>query len=374
MMGVFRAELKKLLRMLRRDPKSLMAGVIAPTVILLIFFLTLGNFASLKIAYVNNDTGFYSKELENAIFSQISPLGNRPYFEEENVKYEEAIELFKEDRISGIIVVNENFSKNITEKKSAVIEYHFNNYNSDMAKNLRLYLSEGLLDFNKKFNSNIKDVSVIEKYNVAKQIEWFDIVAVSVFMLAFFMGAMFNFLYLFHKEKVYGTLFAYRLSPKSLLSSFMARAAVSTLAGAITSSINAAFVYLLTGINLFLLIPEILPIIMCLGLSYIFLACIIGLSTRSFNGSAVFSMVLAVLLWFLSGATASVQYATGVLKAIALCIPNTYGLALIRDIVFEMKMADLDSGSGWLIMLLYMLSLMAISSSMYCKKLNHKVT
>lgn len=374
MRGIFRAELKKLLRMLSHDPKSLMAGVIAPTVILLIFFLTLGSFASLKIAYVNNDTGYYGKELENAIFSQISPLGNRPYFEEKNVSYEEAIELFKEDKISGIIVVDENFSKNITEQKSAVIEYHFNNYNSDMAKNLRLYLSEGLLDFNKKFNSNIKDVSVIEKYNVAKQIEWFDMVAVGVFMLAFFMGAMFNFLYLFHKEKVYGTIFAYRLSPKSILSSFMARAAVSMIAGAITSSINAAFIYLLTGINLFLRIPEISPIMLCLGLSYIFLACIIGLSAGSFNGSAVFSMVLAVLLWFLSGATASVQYATGVLKAIALCIPNTYGLALIRDIVFEMKMAALDHGSGWLIMLLYMLSLMVISSSMYCKKLNRKVT
>ncbi|MCR8967853.1 ABC transporter permease [Streptococcus zalophi] len=372
-MNVFRNELKKLLKMLKSDPKSLMAGIIAPTIILLIFFLTLGNFSSLKIAFVNNDSGSYSKELEKSIFTQISPLGNKPYFEKEIVDLKKANELFKDDKVSGIIIVDENFSKNIIDKKPASIEYHFNNYNSDMAKNLRLYLSEGLLDFNERFNSNIKDISIVEKYNVTKQIEWFDIVSVGVFMLAFFMGAMFNFLYLFHKEKVYGTLLEYQLSPKNILSSFFARVVVSLIAGTITSGVNAIFIYFLAGINLFLLIPKIVSMLLCLGFSYIFLACIIGLSAKSFNGSAVFSMVLAVLLWFLSGATASVNYATGILKTIALCIPNSYGLALIRDIVFQMKMSDLDYSSGWTIMITYMLVLMIISAYMYCKKLNKKV-
>ncbi len=369
-MSAFMCEFKKLLKMLRADPKSLMAGIIAPTIILLIFFLTLGNFSPLKIAYVNHDNGYYSKELERSIFNQISPLGNQPYFDKESVDVEKAIELFKEDKVSGMLIVEEDFSKNIMKNNAASIEYHFNNYNSDMAKNLRLYLDEGLLDFNRKFNSNIEGVSVIEKYNVAKQVGWFDMVSVGIFMLAFFMGAMFNFLYLFHKEKMYGTLFEYRLSPKNILSSFLARVTVSMIAGTITSSINAVFIYVLTGINLFLVVPKMASIILCLGLSHVFLACLIALSAKSFNGSAVFSMVLAVLLWFLSGATASVHYATGVLRTIALCIPNSYGLALLRDIVFEMKLSDLNDSSGWTIMSAYMFFLLILSSYMYCKKLN----
>lgn len=372
-MNIFRYEFKKLFILLKSDPKSLMAGIIAPTIILFVFFLTLGNFTSLKIAVVNNDSGSYGKEIEASIFNQISPLGNKPYFEKKSVSYGQAFELYEEDKINGVVVIDEDFSKNIKEKKNTSIKYYFNNYNSDMAKNLRLYLNEGILDFQTKFNSNIKAINVIEKYNVKKQIDWFVIIAVGVYMLAFFMGAMFNFLYLFHKEKVYGTLFEYRLSPKNIIGSFFARIMVALFAGLITSSINAIFIYFLTGINLLLFAHKIAIIILCLGVSYISLSCIIGLLAKSFNGSAVFSMVLAVLLWFLSGATASVNYATGMLRTIALCIPNSYGLAQIRDFVFEMEMSDLNYGSGWIIMTVYMFSLMGISLYIYCRKLNRKI-
>ena len=56
-MRVFAAELRKLLLRLRADPRSLMAGIIAPTVILIVFAITFGDFTSLKLAYVNEDRG-----------------------------------------------------------------------------------------------------------------------------------------------------------------------------------------------------------------------------------------------------------------------------------------------------------------------------
>lgn len=118
---------------------------------------------------------------------------------------------------------------------------------------------------------------------------------------------------------------------------------------------------------------DIGPVMVCLGLTYIFLACLIGLWAESFNGSAVFSMVLAVLLWFLSGATASINYATGILKTVALLIPNSYGLAQIRDIVFSMTMSDLNYTKGWLLMLSYMTVFMVISRYMYGRKLNRHI-
>ena len=372
-MKIFRLELKKLLILLKSEPKSLMAGIIAPTIILLVFFLTLGNFTSLKIACVNNDSGRYSEKIETCIFSQISPLGNNPYFQKEKVSYDKAFELYKKDKVAGIIVINKDFSKDIDKNSEGKMQYYFNNYNSDMAKNLRLYLNEGLLDFQMKYNAGVKDLELIEKQNVKRQIDWFDIISVGVFLLAFFMGAMFNFLYLFHKEKLYGTLYEYRLSPKNIAGSFFARVTVSLIAGTVTSGINAVFIYFLTGINLLMYIKNIVFIVICLGSTYVFLACIIGLLAKSFNGSAVFSMVTAVLLWFLLGATASINYATGILKTIALCIPNSYGLAQIRDCVFEMEMSNINGNTGWKIIIGYMSALMFISLLMYIKKLNRQI-
>ena len=52
-MRVFAAELKKLLILFRADPKSLAAGIIAPTIILIIFALTFGDLNHLKLAWVN---------------------------------------------------------------------------------------------------------------------------------------------------------------------------------------------------------------------------------------------------------------------------------------------------------------------------------
>lgn len=372
-MTVFRYELKKLLVLLKSDSKSLMAGIIAPTVILLVFFLTLGNFTSFKLAVINQDDGPAGQALEQSIFRQVSPLGHQPYFKKVTANAREAAALYEADRINGIVVIPHDFSQSIKTQKPANITYTFNNYHSDMAKNLRLYLDEGILDFQRQVNPGIQALQVTEVHQVKRQIDWFAIIAVSVYMLAFLMGAMFNFLYLFQKEKTYGTLFAYHLSPKNIIGSFGARVTIALLAGVITSSVNALFIYLLTGINLLLFADRIAIIMLCLGLSYIFLSCLIGLAAKSFNGSAVFSMVLAVLLWFLSGATASVNYATGTLKTIALCIPNTYALAQIRDIVFDMQMTDLNPRTGWLIMLLYMLSLMSASLYMYRKKLNRKI-
>ena len=94
MMRLFLAELKKLLLLFKADPRALAAGLIAPTVILLVFALTFGDFTSLKLAWVDEDESSYSAQLEESIFSQISPLGDRPYFEAVVAEREEAQALY----------------------------------------------------------------------------------------------------------------------------------------------------------------------------------------------------------------------------------------------------------------------------------------
>ena len=374
-MRVFAAELKKLLILFRADPKSLAAGVIAPTIILIIFALTFGDFNPLKLAWVNEDRGPYGAMLEEAVFSQVSPLGDRPYFEEFAAGYEQAMELYNQGKVNGVIVVGEDFSSALSGGGSASIDYIFNNYNTDMAKNLRLYLDEGILAFYRAADPGVR-IEVEERLNVEAQLPWFDIIAVAVFLLAFLLGSMFNMLYLFYKEKVDETLCEYRLSPNGIWASLLARVLMALLAGTITALVNATLVYVISGVNIAAFLPGIFPPLLVLGVTYVFFAEIAALLSNSFSGAAVFTMASTVVLWFLSGATASIKYSTGILRAIALAIPNTYGLSRIRGEIFAMDPSVggiLGAEAGWLIMAAYALAAAFIAFRVYRKKLARMV-
>ena len=374
-MRVFAAELKKLLILFKADPKSLAAGIIAPTIILVIFALTFGDFNPLKLAWVNEDRGPYGAMLEEAVFSQISPLGDRPYFEELAAGYDAAMELYNQGKVNGVIVVGEDFSSALSGGGSASIDYIFNNYNTDMAKNLRLYLDEGILAFYRAADPGVR-IEVEERLNVETQLPWFDIIAVAVFLLAFLLGSMFNMLYLFYKEKVDETLCEYRLSPNGIWASLLARVLVALLAGTITALVNAALAYVISGVNIAAFLPGIFPPLLVLGVTYVFFAEIAALLSDSFSGAAVFTMASTVVLWFLSGATASIKYSTGILRAIALAIPNTYGLSRIRGEIFAMDPSVggiLGAEAGWLIMAAYALAAAFIAFRVYRKKLARMV-
>ncbi|MFA5624386.1 MAG: ABC transporter permease [Bradymonadales bacterium] len=374
-MGLFFAELRKLFILFRSDPKSLAAGIIAPTVILIVFALTFGDFVSLKLAFVDSDQGEYSKTFEESVFSQISPLGQKPYFVEVQSDYDTAFALYEAGKVNGVLVVEPGFSRAVSSGNHGQIRYYFNNYNSDMAKNLRLYLDEGIWDFVRKINSDLR-IEVEEIVNVDAQYGWFDIIAVAVFLLSFLLGSMFNVLYLFYKEKNYATIYAYRLSPHRIWPSLCARVLMAFFAGIISAAINALFIYWSTGINLGLFALGMIAPLVVLGLCYVFFAVVTALLTDNFSGAAVFTMATTIILWFLSGATASIKYATGALRAIALGIPNTYGLSQMRGVVFGMDPSVggiLGFSQGWMIMLGFMVVLMLAAFVAHRMKLARSV-
>ena len=370
-MNLFIQELKKLLALTKADPKSLAAGVIAPTVILVIFALTFGNFVALKLAVVNDDAGALGAVFQEAAFSQTSPLSGEPYFEAIEADAEEAQELYEQGCVNGILTIPEDFSERLASGKPAQVVYAFDNYNTDMAKNLRLYLDEGIFAFYRD-NMPGMELEVRREYAVGTQLDWFAIIAVGVFMLSFLMGSMFNFLYLLNKERDYATLPEYRLSPASLLPTFAARVVVALLAGAVGATVNALLVWLLTGVNLTRGLPTTLPVLLVLGVAFVSFAAIVSLTVRTFSGAAMLSMVTAVVAWFLSGATTSVKYASGALLDVALALPSSYGLSQIRAAAFGVDQSVgglLAPGKGWLVMGAYAVVLAVAAWAVYRKRL-----
>lgn len=244
-MRVFLAELKKLFILFRSDLKALGAGIIPPTVILIAFAVTVGNFSSIDIAYINTDAATYGSTLENSIFSQLSPLGPKEYFNETSTNYEEAMQLYNDGEITAIVIVPENFSEQLAAGETPAIQFHFNNYNTDIAKNMRLYLNEGILDFYKVIDSNMQ-IQIIEQENVSFQLPWFYIVASAVFLLAFLLGAVVNVLYLLSMERQNGTQYEYHLAPNNILPSLAARVVIALLESVITAAVSGLFIYWLT--------------------------------------------------------------------------------------------------------------------------------
>lgn len=287
-MNLFIQETGKLLRLTKADPKSLAAGIIAPTIILIIFALTFGNFASLKLAVVNDDAGEVGAAFQEAVFSQASPLSGEPYFEAVESDAATAQELYEEGRVNGVLTIPEDFSERFASGDPAQVSYAFDNYNTDMAKNLRLYLDEGIFAFYQEHMLGM-EVRVGREYAVGAQLDWFAIIAVGVFVLAFLMGSMFNFLYLLNKERVYATLSEYRLAPSSLAPTFAARIVVALLAGSAGAAVNAALVWMLAGVNLASCMRTVLPVLAVLGLAFVSFSAVVSLTVRKFSGAAMLS-------------------------------------------------------------------------------------
>lgn len=369
-MRMFLAELKKLLLLFRADPKSIGAGIMPPTIILLAFFITVGNFSSIEISIINNDIGAYGEILEESILSEKSPLGDKAYFEEVELSLEEAEEKFSTEELYAYIVIPEDFSQVLQNGGTPDVEYYFNNYNTDVAKNLRLYLSEGVLKFYKTTDDGIK-IEVAEAMNVDKQLPWFDIIASGVFMLSFLLGVVINTLYLLSMERRNGTIQNYQLAPNNVFPSIAARAVVALLSGTIASTVNGVIIYFLTGKNYLPYVLEILPALIIVGLTYICFAIVIGLYVDSFAGSIVTSLIGTALIWFLSGATFSIKNNTGILRAVCEWIPNTYALSHIRGTIFGMdpSIGSISYAAGWGIMSIYLMAALSLAFYAYYRKL-----
>jgi len=360
-MQLFWMELKKLFLLFRADPKSVGGGFIAPSLMLVMFYLIFGHLASFPLAIVNQDAGTWGMTLEDSILTQISPLGNIPYFAKQSYKtVEEALSAYQQGRLVGVLVIPADFSERMEQAQSPAIEYHLNNANADFAKNLRLYLQEGILHFYRTYYPNVQ-VTIEEVFNTPAQVEWLVIIASGVWLLAFLIGGMFNMLYLYFKEIQHKTLVEYHLAPRSIVPSFFARISFAFGVSLATGLFNAALILVLVRVNFFPFLLRLLPVFVLIAFTYIFAACMLSLSLRNFYGAVLGAMFGAILLWFISGGMVHAR-ASGILGLIADCIPNTYALEAVRGVLFDPQQANYFDNLGILTLFFIITFLAALGS------------
>lgn len=94
-MKLFRAELKKIGIIVRSDPRSILAGLIAPSLVLILFSLLFGGLSPFPLGIVNKDAGPWGARLEQEILGQVSPLGDIPYFAKKETEERAAVQAFE---------------------------------------------------------------------------------------------------------------------------------------------------------------------------------------------------------------------------------------------------------------------------------------
>lgn len=329
----FMIELRKLAKLFRADPRALAGAIIAPTALLLVFWITFGNMASLGVAVVNQDEGPRGEQLATHILAQTSPAGGKPYFTSPTDDYAEAFEQYRSGGIAGVVVIGPDFTQRVEAGTQPAIEFHFNNYSTDMAKNLRLYLHEGIVSFYSATYDGY-GLQVDERFTVSSQVDWMDLISIGVFSLAFLIGSMFSLLYLIFTERMGGTTTEYALSPLSPWPFWVARLTFSLLLGVLAASLNGLLILVLTGLNVFALAGRMIwPLLLITGI-WMGIAALLALRMKQLPGAAALSMAAVVIAWFLGGGPSPVRYLSGAERVLAEAIPNTWALDITRANAF----------------------------------------
>ena len=334
-MSLYIHELRKLWRIFLADPKPLAAGVIAPSLILICFALVFGNFSSLPLAIVNQDSGAEGALLETEILTQISPLGNAPYFSKSGDTIEVAEREMQEGKVMGILVIPEDFTRRIQAGDAPAIRFALRNYNTDIAKNMRLYLAEGIWSFYLDRYPDVR-VELTESEASGPQVQWVLIIASGSIVLAFILGGMFTYVYLFFKEKLKGTIWLYALGTGPLLGSFAARVTIALGVALLSGTVNGLIAYLLTGSSVFGSVLLVFPALMLTAVVYICFAAIFTLIINDFYAANLASMFGSILIWFLTGGMHGGRSTDPVLGALAAAMPNTYAQDIVSFALFGM--------------------------------------
>ena len=365
-MMLFFAELKKDFIIILNDPRSLLAGIIAPSLVLIIFTLLFGGLSSTPISIINNDNGPWGTQLEEMILTQISPLGEIPYFANKETNYNEAAKKYKNELITGIIIIPEDFSQRLENGQEPEITYYLNNFDTDFAKNMRLYLLEGIYAFYREYYSDI-NIDIEEEFSVPVQVEWVDIIAIGTLLLAFIIGGMFSYLFIFFKEKQYGTLIIYNIAPRSPFASFIARIIIALICSLLAGMINALLILWILHINVFIYLPIIGGAIFFTVMIYISITALLSIFMKDFYSAVMLSMGVAMVLWFFSGGFNVNVPENPILLVIYRIVPNSYALDIMRGAIF--KTNNLSNAISYNVLLYMMIASLICAVYFYINKL-----
>jgi len=317
----------------RRDPITVIGGVLPPGLILTAFAILFGGRLSIPVAFVNQDEGLYGDELRAVFDRAISPLNDAPYYEVLDMDELSAQQAYQAGQVDVIWLVPADFSARLSEGQDPQLKLYFNNYNDDRAKNHRIYPAEILWLFYENIQMPAAPLALAETYPRPVMVDWVPVIAVGIALLSVCLGSIFNMYALTYKEQINRITLEFGLAPRSLAWVLLPKVILALIFGLVSGMLFLGVIYLWLGFwpGEFLWAVGLLA-----GLTALFwigIAIVVGLRARSYMAGAMGAVLGAIIVFFISGGMGLVRFQWDSLNWYSFLFPNTYAVDPIRDMV-----------------------------------------
>jgi len=344
------ASFAKELRLWIRDPKVFAGSMLAPLVVLVVFYLLFGRIPSLPVALVNLDKGPHSATLVELFQTVESPFGD-PYLDVRLVGASEAQDIFRAEEVVAVLTIPDTFTNDVEGarrgKAGPDVDLLINNINSDMAKNIRLYLTQVIGQFYEQVYDNV-EFTITEDSTHGLRVPWFTEIGLGVVIFSISLAGMFNASSSLLREFQENTIKELLLAPRHM-SALLGGKALLALAGALASGgLMYAVVVLLSGQPTGPLWLLALATVVMLGLTYTAVGFIFGLVFKRYIPAAFCSVLTGFVSWFLGGALGPVARDGSLAARVAVWLPTSHATTILRSVIIWQDLAGTGHHLVWL--------------------------
>lgn len=321
--------MRKEMRVWLRDPKVFIASLFAPLVLLLAF-VPIATGRPIDLAVTDLDNSQVSRNLVNLLAQKENPLGGT-YFSVHMVDQDEGSRLYQQQALLAWLTIPEGLGKNVSTHKLTYLSLAIDNYHTDIAKNIRLYLNEAFVDIYKEESE--MPLEIQEIHESGRKVNWIQSIGMGLIGLSVILAGLFNGFNSLLSEYQSGTIKTLLLAPRSTIFLLASKATYALIGAVLSGIIMFSVLVLLTGLMVTDVWGGFLLMVFIAGLVYVNLGMIIGLLVRRYMPAAATSMVFGVVTWFLSGSLGELRLYTATIRAIAACLPITYLEEGLRGLV-----------------------------------------
>jgi len=316
----------------RKDPITILGGILPPLLMMIAFGLLFGERPTFKIAVINHDDGASGAILTETFGETISPF-NVPYYDVLPLSEADAWEALRTYHLDGVWVIPEDFSQRLEAGDAPQLDMYFSNYIDDLAKNHRIYQAEVMWRFYEQIGMPAPPLLMQEEYPLPVVVEWFQVIGVGLVLMSFILGGMMNIMMLTYKEQVSRITLEFGLSPRVLgwvlLPKILMALAMSLLTGTIMLIVLSLWMGVWPGRYLF----AVWTLASLVALFWIALVLLVGLRVRHFLGAAIGVVLTGMVAFFVGGGLSMIRNNPANVPWFSWLFPNTHALDPLRDLI-----------------------------------------
>jgi ABC-2 type transport system permease protein len=337
---------------LRRNRMSLAALFIMPLIFLVMFgfiFPTGNTQLNMPVGLVNLDHG----QSSNEFIAQLETVNNNTHFMKLTSfsGVDDAMTQVKEGKLSGVIIIPQGFSNNITNGKSGTFTAYIDNSIPQSSAQIEQALSSTVISMNnikakanvmnlsKATNQSVNPQAMIFPYvkndetSIPGETNYFNFLAPGLMIMIVMMSVMTGIPEAISKEKEMGTFDGMLSAPISQISVIIGKTAALCTRGFIQCIIILAIAIFLFGVT----IQGNILLAFFMLLLGIFSFIGIGILAISMSGDQASSTMIVNLLMFpmmfLGGVFYPIQQMPWFMQTISQFIPLTYAADAMRKIM-----------------------------------------